>query len=990
MATREVARLGDLNGSYGFSAETYGMGIGYYAANRPTMVYDSTTGKLSFKIYDQDYMSFEYNSGTPRIFMGSSINAIELTTSGLKVGNIGNVQGGMGIYQVGQGFWMGYHDGAYKLCIGNVDTENYLDWDGTNLTVRGGILTNSVDVGTTGYVRGGQTDYNTGTGFWLGYSGGTHKLSIGSALGKKLLWDGTDLNLSVGSTAIGTDGILRAKDAVISGTLYATAGYIGSGTNTCVIDNTGIAIGTSGAIRGAKTGFSDTTAGFWMGYDSGAYKFRLGNDSDYLYWDGSSLTITGDFVADSIDVGTTGFVRGGQTDYNTGTGFWLGYSGGTHKLSIGSPTGKRLLWDGTNLTVNTGSVSIGTDGTLQAINAIISGTITANTGYIGGSTGWTIATGKITSAGIGVATVAGDATYAFWAGDNTSSNAEFSVTHTGSIKAIAGTIGGWNLNASQLYSGSLYLDAGNGRITCNDIIIDGVNDRIRSLNYVSGPNGSGFTLEPNLLEVGNISARGIIKTAIFEKDTISTVGGTVTVLDGDALFIDMSALDSSTLTVSGTSTFSVNDILRIKDGVNDEWLQVSSASGNTYTVTRDKASAYSANNNPAWKQGATVVNYGQTTEGGLLLTSSLTNAPYLGVFINGTTPWSGVSEKVRLGNLNGYLGYTSDTFGLGIGSVGTNEPNMSFDSTNGIRIRTGINPVLSVDYSGNVVLSGTFFTVYGSVPSHNFISSAIDGGSYLTFRNTAGTYTKQIFANNNGISISSDGYSLFTASTYAHLMATDVGLRITNVSNGDAVFRNIQGLVVSGTDGAGYIKVWRTSSGNTMETYTIPDVSSNANFVLDTGVSSLSGVRTFTSGIKIGSTSLDSWFDTGSHGSGSTAMFIGTGQIDVTISDKRAKEIQGITKRGIETTRKLDVVDFYWKKTQDLKDRKLHIGLVAQDIYKVDKALAKKPENIKTGKWINSRDDLIALCIKSIQDLDKKITKLEKENKKLKSKLGIK
>ena len=55
--------------------------------------------------------------------------------------------------------------------------------------------------------------------------------------------------------------------------------------------------------------------------------------------------------AAGINVGNTGSIRGGQTNYDTGTGFWLGYTG-AYKFSIGAASGRRMTWDGVNLTVN--------------------------------------------------------------------------------------------------------------------------------------------------------------------------------------------------------------------------------------------------------------------------------------------------------------------------------------------------------------------------------------------------------------------------------------------------------------------------------------------------------------------------------------------------------------------------------------------------------------------------------------------------------------
>jgi hypothetical protein len=55
-------------------------------------------------------------------------------------------------------------------------------------------------------------------------------------------------------------------------------------------------------------------------------------------------------VQDSLTINTLGNIKGGQTAYNTGTGFFLGYSSTAYKFSIGSST-KSLLWDGSTLAV---------------------------------------------------------------------------------------------------------------------------------------------------------------------------------------------------------------------------------------------------------------------------------------------------------------------------------------------------------------------------------------------------------------------------------------------------------------------------------------------------------------------------------------------------------------------------------------------------------------------------------------------------------------
>lgn len=67
-------------------------------------------------------------------------------------------------------------------------------------------------------------------------------------------------------------------------------------------------------------------------------------------------TITaGSISGTSVTVDSSGYIRSGQTAFNTGTGFWMGQVSGVPKFSIGNPTGNYMLWDGTNLVIKTGA-----------------------------------------------------------------------------------------------------------------------------------------------------------------------------------------------------------------------------------------------------------------------------------------------------------------------------------------------------------------------------------------------------------------------------------------------------------------------------------------------------------------------------------------------------------------------------------------------------------------------------------------------------------
>ena len=169
------------------------------------------------------------------------------------------------------------------------------------------------------------------------------------------------------------------------------------------------------------------------------------------------------------------------------------------------------------------------------------------------------------------------------------------------------------------------------------------------------------------------------------------------------------------LTSEGNETFAVGDILRIKTGEpgvlgDDEWLEVANiAHAPMYHVIRDKGGDYAANSNPAWTKGAAVVNYGQSGDGGVYMTASESNAPYMSIFTHAGSPWNTITTHVRMGNLNGYAGYGSDIYGWAAYIDSNNY--IKIDPTNGIRM------------SGNIIITG------GSMPGLT-LDDLVDGSSY--------------------------------------------------------------------------------------------------------------------------------------------------------------------------------------------------------------------------------------------------------------------
>ncbi len=311
-----------------------------------------------------------------------------------------------------------------------------------------------------------------------------------------------------------------------------------------------------------------------------------------------------------------------------------------------------------------------------------------------------------------------------------------------------------------------------GAVASTYITVDGPNVRVRSSNYVSGAMGSGFTLEPELLEVGNIACRGEFRTNVFQKNTVSAVGGNLLVVSGDVLAEDITAtdgdeLDRSTeagdtriteagdtrttegvtkqIVTKGNETFSIGDILRIKTGGSDEWLEVISASGSTtYGVIRDKAGDYAANSNPAWKKGTAIVNYKQSGDGGCLMTSSEANAPYMSIFTHAGSPWSATTTRLRIGNLNGYLGYSADKYGIGIGDTDNHlkyDPDsgllLAFANSSGITLNGGSIELWNSAHTTQYMdISGTGIEIYkgGDVTLQSITGAGIDKRASIIFQ----------------------------------------------------------------------------------------------------------------------------------------------------------------------------------------------------------------------------------------------------------------
>lgn len=295
------ARLGNLKGIT--SADEYGLIAGTYAA----------TGGQYFRASD---VAFELHGIDLSLWDGSTKTfLLDHTAPSLALGNPLP-----SAYGTGAGLWAGKDGSVYKFRVGD-PAGGQLAWDGTALKAAGWTISANSLTDTAGVV--GLSSAVTGGNdirIWAG--------------------DATPANADF---RVYEDGSVVAANITATGTINATAGYFGSGSTRVAIEDGGLSVGNAGSIRGGASAFG-TDIGFWIGYDTSAYKFRVGDPSGQrAIWDGTnfevyganwSMTAAGGWALDDcsdesdtanlIHLGTYGGLIGGNSDrtvaYGPGNG----------------------------------------------------------------------------------------------------------------------------------------------------------------------------------------------------------------------------------------------------------------------------------------------------------------------------------------------------------------------------------------------------------------------------------------------------------------------------------------------------------------------------------------------------------------------------------------------------------------------------------------------------------------------------------------------
>lgn len=316
-------------------------------------------------------------------------------------------------------------------------------------------------------------------------------------------WTGAASGTFIASDADGTaaGALARLKSFIAIGGASQDLFKIGTGITQSINLNTDPLVTptlTAGTYHGIILNKSTTNVGnnFWL--TTG--QFRVGNPTEFMYWNGTNLYLTG-------NVNATGGKFTGNVQLAIPTG---GTTSGTLYAGANPTSGARVRLSSEGIFAYNSTSTNNTTGLTFSLQQT-TGQIDAREGTIGG---WTLATTGFSSGGAKIENTgnislgnnpqanlnsivrlsADDATYRLWIGSQTGANAPFRVTKEGKLYATDAVIG---LAAGSSIEGYATTTALNSYTLTT--VTSGINGRLTSAEgTISGQAGTISTLSSSV------------------------------------------------------------------------------------------------------------------------------------------------------------------------------------------------------------------------------------------------------------------------------------------------------------------------------------------------------------------------------------------------------------------------------------------------------------------------------------------------------------
>jgi hypothetical protein len=273
-----------------------------------------------------------------------------------------------------------------------------------------------------------------------------------------------------------------------------------------------------------------------------------------------------------------------------------------------------------------------------------------------------------------------------------------------------------------------YLLADGTRPLGGSLILANERGVIQSRDYQSGVRGFSINYDGSA-EFNRVHIRGEITSTVLAYQQIHASSGSL------GIFKKAGVIKSAVTTVSEPAStyldiddpsdghrpvFAAGDLLWIKNGLDSAYMTVN-PNGVTDMGTHYRFDCLcNIGGGKTFPEGTAVVFRGNvdtfsnlSDNAWILLSADHDNAPFLSVRTSqGWNPNQDI-ELVRLGNLNGVGGNTSDVYGLWAGNPVNNDC-ISFDTDNGLKIKAG-GGLVSLDSNGLMLDSGSSYSAESSI-----------------------------------------------------------------------------------------------------------------------------------------------------------------------------------------------------------------------------------------------------------------------------------
>ena len=205
-----------------------------------------------------------------------------------------------------------------------------------------------------------------------------------------------------------------------------------------------------------------------------------------------------------------------------------------------------------------------------------------------------------------------------------------------------------------------------------------------------------------------------LDTVLFAKNTVTLLGGWFLVSKDEGIIA--ADIEASYSIIEFDKAMTENDIVLLRAAGKVEYVKIgTNVFQYTYNVTRDLDGS-GAND---WAKGTPFVVLGQAGDGRIELNAY--DTPRIQLLKQGST-YNAQTEIIRIGDLNGNWGYSSQKWGVAIGEYASNKPNILIDEDGNLKFRLYSTDVMAfangnADISGKLRMPGTNSAIaIGSTP----------------------------------------------------------------------------------------------------------------------------------------------------------------------------------------------------------------------------------------------------------------------------------